>query len=108
VLAQLLEPAAEESISDEGAYDAAFAELVAEFRGRLPAQLAAIDAAVARSDWAALREEAHLLKGTAGGFGFTELTRIAGDIEAAAVAGRHSDAVALCATLDEAAGLSSV
>jgi signal transduction histidine kinase/CheY-like chemotaxis protein/HPt (histidine-containing phosphotransfer) domain-containing protein len=74
-------------------------DLVADFRAGLPAQLDTIESALAGSDWEGLSERAHLLKGTAGSFGYPALTRLAAELEAAVRSGRHADAARLCENL---------
>jgi HPt (histidine-containing phosphotransfer) domain-containing protein len=65
-----------------------------ELRGLMPrflanrsADVAALDAAIARGDLAAARRIGHILKGAGGGYGFDEITRLGAEIEACAVAG---------------------
>jgi signal transduction histidine kinase/CheY-like chemotaxis protein/HPt (histidine-containing phosphotransfer) domain-containing protein len=58
-----------------------FDDLVANFIGQLPALLEPIDQAWKDEDWQTLEAKAHDLKGVAGGYGFPQLTGVAGRIE---------------------------
>ncbi|WP_052736445.1 hybrid sensor histidine kinase/response regulator [Aquincola tertiaricarbonis] len=72
VLAQRLARAAP-AAEDEG-FAQEMAQLAALFRQGLPQQLAAIEQAAAQANWPALAGLVHTLKGTAGSFGFGQLT----------------------------------
>ncbi|RMH30652.1 MAG: Hpt domain-containing protein [Planctomycetota bacterium] len=61
--------------------DPEFQELIDYFIGILPERVAQIEDAAARSDTAALRTFAHQLKGSAPGFGFNDIGRLAADLE---------------------------
>ncbi len=59
-------------------------ELVEEFVAALPERVAAIESAVRSEDLEALRRLAHQLKGASGGYGFDEIGRAAGALDASA------------------------
>lgn len=61
--------------------DPEFQELVDYFVGILPERVAQLEDAAARADTNALRTFAHQLKGSAPGFGFTDIGRLAADLE---------------------------
>ncbi|HKO88396.1 MAG TPA: ATP-binding protein [Burkholderiales bacterium] len=73
--------------------------LAIAFRAGLPAQVETIDRALVEKNWARLRQQAHLLKGTAGSFGFPVITEIAGRLEGAAADSDVEHATALCDSL---------
>ena len=73
--------------------------LKAAFCAGLPGQIEAIRAALVRADWAALRSLIHVLKGTAGSYGFGRLTELSAQIEAEIATGRHAVATRLCDAL---------
>jgi len=58
-----------------------FDELVANFIEQLPTLLEPVDQAWKDEDWPTLKAKAHDLKGVAGGYGFPQLTEVAGQIE---------------------------
>jgi PAS domain S-box-containing protein len=60
--------------------------LVDKFIQRLPARIAAIEQAIAISDTGLLIALAHQLKGAAGGYGFTDISNCAADLENLATA----------------------
>ena len=57
-------------------------ELVAEFVGRLDERLAEMRLAADAGQWDELRRLAHQMKGAGGSYGYPELTRLAGELEA--------------------------
>ena len=61
--------------------DAAFADLVEEFLGGLPARLEQLDTALAQTDFGSLRRYAHQLKGSGGCYGYPALAELAARIE---------------------------
>ncbi|HEY0151548.1 MAG TPA: Hpt domain-containing protein, partial [Longimicrobium sp.] len=61
--------------------------LRARFRAGLPARLADLEAALAAGDAQAVRRHLHKLRGTSAGYGFTELSHLAGAAEDALRAG---------------------
>ncbi|MCW5657729.1 MAG: response regulator [Burkholderiaceae bacterium] len=70
--------------------------LGADFRARLPQRMAAMSDALARADWGELRAQAHVLKGTAGSFGFDRLGELSRQLEREIVAGGQAAAARLC------------
>jgi signal transduction histidine kinase/CheY-like chemotaxis protein len=58
-----------------------FRQLVQRFVRGLPAQLNDLASAIAEREWEQARMVAHKLKGTGGGFGFPDITRLAADLE---------------------------
>jgi HPt (histidine-containing phosphotransfer) domain-containing protein len=67
--------------------DPAFEPLVPMFMARRQADLAAIDAALLRGDFGALRAIAHQIKGVGGSYGFDQVSEIGVAMESAAVEG---------------------
>ena len=61
--------------------DASLADLVEDFLGRLPQQIEQLDKALADDDLGALRQAAHQLKGSGGGYGYPALTELAAQVE---------------------------
>lgn len=61
--------------------DPEFAELVAYFRGELPARVRSIEGCVATQNTEDLRRLAHQIKGAAPGFGFTDVGQAAKRLE---------------------------
>ena len=83
----------------DAAYERELALLTAEFRAGLPATLEAIGRAAQNAEWAALQALIHTLKGTAGSYGFAQITAMAAEVDAQLHACRHDHAAALCVTL---------
>ena len=71
----------ETSIFSEFTDDPGFRELMDAFMAGLPDHQKALTEAFAASDWDHLREEAHELKGSGGGYGFPKLTDLAAQLE---------------------------
>ncbi len=71
-------------------------ELKEEFRSGLPRQLDDIRAALRRSDWETLRSLIHIVKGTAGSYGYPRLTDLAANVESELASGRYARAAVLC------------
>jgi len=86
---------------DDAELQAAIAELRVEFLAGLPSQLEALTKARQREDWTSVRSLAHVVKGTAGSYGFQRLTDLAGVTELAVVAGEPGRADRLCGQLIE-------
>lgn len=61
--------------------DADFAEILQVFIEELPVTHARLQETVARRDFDALRREAHKLRGSAGGYGFQQISDRAGSLE---------------------------
>ncbi len=76
---------------------AALDVLRAEFLAGLPTQLERLERARRDRDWAAACAVAHSLKGTAGSYGFPELTEAAGLAELAILADEFTRASTICA-----------
>ncbi|HAZ61785.1 MAG TPA: Hpt domain-containing protein [Gammaproteobacteria bacterium] len=65
--------------------DPDLADLVPGYLGNRRADVDRIGAALAVSDFATVRRLGHSMKGTGGGYGFDEITRLGGGIEDAAL-----------------------
>lgn len=82
---------------DELLQDPAFRELVGKFLGVLAERVEGIEQAAATGDEATLVRLAHQLAGAGGGFGFTRISQLAGEIErlghASASADRLHDSI---------------
>jgi PAS domain S-box-containing protein len=74
------------------------AGLVEKFVVRFPEMLAEMEAARARADWAALKGQAHNLKGVGGGYGYPQVSKVAAQLEFAAAS---ADADGVTAWLTE-------
>jgi CheY-like chemotaxis protein len=98
IAAQLASGTARSRVVDD-AFEREMAALAADFRAGLPDQLDAIADALARGSWSELRSLAHVLKGTAGSFGFDRLTELSKQIEEAIAAGRRTEAARRCEEL---------
>jgi len=70
----------------------AFAALVRDFAAALPGLAADLAQALGAEDLGTTRTLAHRLKGSAAGYGFPEIARVASEIEASAAAGKHASA----------------
>lgn len=77
----------------------ALAELIDLFLGDLPRRIAAIAAAVERTDAAAIAFHAHALRSGAGNFGASVLDDVCGQLEQAGLCGALEDARAAFAEL---------
>jgi len=86
-------------LADTGA--GAFRELLAGCRTELPALVAAAGRSAAARDLAALRREAHSIKGIALTFGLLSISEPAAAVEAASAAGEAEPAQRLTAVLRE-------
>ena len=88
--------------------DPELCELIQEFVAGLPAQVAAMEVALLRSDLETLRQGAHRLKGSAGGYGFGPIGELAAAVEAAvraAETGAPADPCRLGQQVEELAAL---
>jgi HPt (histidine-containing phosphotransfer) domain-containing protein len=72
--------------------DAQFAALVPRFLGNRAADVGRIRAALAGGDFEAIRAVAHGMKGSGGGYGFPEISRLGAAMEEGA---RRRDVVAI-------------
>ena len=87
-----------------GSADAELSALLAGYAARLPGWAEELEARLAAGDLDALRSDAHQLKGTAGAYGFLQITEAAAALEAclgprvflAAVRDRVARVAALC------------
>jgi signal transduction histidine kinase/CheY-like chemotaxis protein/HPt (histidine-containing phosphotransfer) domain-containing protein len=68
-------------IRSEFASDPDMAELVSEFTASLPARTEKLTQLIADRDLDQLRQVVHQLKGAGGGYGFAEITQLAGEAE---------------------------
>jgi signal transduction histidine kinase/FixJ family two-component response regulator len=59
-----------------------FSELVSRYVSRLDALVNTLELAKQNSDWQAIKEDLHKIKGTAANYGFSELSQIAVEVEA--------------------------
>jgi len=71
--------------------DADLEELMPRFMANRREDAAAIENALAAGDFATIATLAHDLKGSGGGYGFDEITRIGNTLERAAKAGSRGD-----------------
>lgn len=76
------------------------ADLVVEFIDSIPAMFNKIDRAAKNRDWENLKFEVHSLKGVGGGYGYPELTEIAGKMEFQIAAKNQLEIDSLLETLD--------
>jgi signal transduction histidine kinase/CheY-like chemotaxis protein len=90
------------ALAAEDDYAAELARLTADFAAGLPANFAAIDAAVRSADWKALKALLHMLKGTAGSYGFTRVASVAADAEKALASGQSEPLRAVARSLAKA------
>ncbi|MCG3137875.1 MAG: hypothetical protein HJJLKODD_01730 [Phycisphaerae bacterium] len=67
--------------------DSEFKAIVEIFVNGLPDRLAAIEQALSRCDLQTLRYYAHQLKGSGGGHGYPDITRVAAELESQVVSG---------------------
>jgi CheY-like chemotaxis protein len=72
-----------------------------QFEERLKASLAELGAAIAAADHAGGRSIAHMLKGSAGSFGYPRVTALAAELEQALMAGDGGRAAALLADIHQ-------
>ena len=99
-LLRRLVPAAQPPSRDtEAAFAAEMAALTEEFRAGLPATLEAIATAVQSADRPTLKRLLHTLKGTAGSYGFADITRLAAEAERGLDEGTQADWAAGCRRL---------
>ncbi|HEY5602890.1 MAG TPA: response regulator [Gammaproteobacteria bacterium] len=82
VLEKYLEKVGQHKVRNKGDYNAELAELVDEFVASLPAFAQSLQSAAEEHNWRQLESLAHQLKGTGGGFGFSEITVLAERLEA--------------------------
>jgi len=75
-------------------------DLVVDFIDKIPAMFAAIHRAVKNRDWENLKAETHRLKGVGGGYGYPELTEIAGKMGFQIANGNQGEIDSLLDALD--------
>ncbi len=96
-------PALHEPIRSEYADDPDMAELVEQFVEGLPEHLRVIRDSVEASDLEILRRRSHQLKGSAGGYGFPQITQKAAELEKHVK--EQADLETLRASVEELTGL---
>lgn len=84
---------------DDAEFLRGMADMTEQFRARLPDTITSIERALNASDWPMVRSLVHKLRGTAGSYGYGQLTVLAGTVEDEIRAGRGVSAVALCKNL---------
>jgi len=87
-------PSLDEPIISQYVGDMEMAEILKEFVGRLPDQLAAMRRSLAEERYEELRRLAHMLKGAGGSYGYPELTDASKPLEDAAKRSDHAAAEA--------------
>lgn len=78
-----------------------YGEMRRQFEARLKEALDLLGAALGRTDYAEGREIAHMLKGSAGSFGYPRVTELAGSLEQACMAGDGGRAATLLADIQQ-------
>lgn len=76
--------ASDQLIHSPLAYDPGLRDLLELFTATLPQRLENMEQMAEKGDWENLRRQAHQLKGAAGSYGFTPLSVLAANLEAAA------------------------
>ncbi len=99
VLQRFVDSAEAPDLDEEDAYTRELKALTDEFLAGLPSTLDAIQRAAESADWPALKLLTHTLKGTAGSYGYPQITAMAAEVEAQLSGGRTEPLVAMCATL---------
>ena len=99
VLQSHVGPASLPGSAVDDAYARELTALTVEFVAGLPTTFDAIGQAAKDADWPHLKSLLHTLKGTAGSYGYAELTAMAGDAEAQLDAGRTELLPGTCTAL---------
>jgi len=99
VLQRFVADARQPDVGEDGGYARELAQLTAEFRTGLPVTLEAIGRAAEGADWPALKSLLHTLKGTAGSYGFGQVSTMAAEVEAKLGAEQTGEAAAMCESL---------
>jgi CheY-like chemotaxis protein len=99
VLKRFVIDATQPDLDEDSGYMRELAELALEFRAGLPATLDAITRAAQSADWPELKTLIHSLKGTAGSYGFPQITNMAAEVDDCFAAGQTERAGAMCAAL---------
>jgi HPt (histidine-containing phosphotransfer) domain-containing protein len=73
--------------------DPTLCDLVELFVGDMPERISSFECQAKNRDWDALARTAHQLKGSAGSYGFSEITPYAARLEAAAQDAEHEEAI---------------
>jgi HPt (histidine-containing phosphotransfer) domain-containing protein len=82
------------------AVDAQIAALVPRFLANRAADAGKIRAALAAADFATIRSVAHGMKGSGGGYGFPEISRLGASLEESALQGNAAATAELVASLE--------
>jgi HPt (histidine-containing phosphotransfer) domain-containing protein len=85
--------------ADMNSADPEFQALIRIFLDNLPNRVEAIETPMNRMDWAGVKAAAHVLKGIGGSYGFTNITALAAQIEAAALKADANDCQGLVSRL---------
>ncbi len=82
VMSRYLKPAGDVDVQAQHArIDAVVQRLAASFRAEWPDQVAQLQGALDATDWPAVRQQTHRIKGLAGSIGFDHLTALAAPVE---------------------------
>ncbi|PYJ58632.1 MAG: hypothetical protein DME24_15475 [Verrucomicrobia bacterium] len=90
-------------LQEPGGPDAAV-ELIELFLRDTPVKIQSMQSAIARSDWLALQESAHSLKGSAGNLGARRLAKLCAELERLPKEGKLAEASDLFGRLNEEYG----
>ena len=99
VLQRFVDHAQQPDLEEEDDYTRELRALTEEFCAGLPKTLSAVSRASETADWAALKSLVHTLKGTAGSYGYPQITAMAAEVEARLASGQTDTLPAMCATL---------
>jgi signal transduction histidine kinase/DNA-binding NarL/FixJ family response regulator len=99
VLQRFVDNALPPDLEEEDEYARELRALTEEFCAGLPSTLSAIARASDCADWPALKALVHTLKGTAGSYGYPQITAMAAEVEAHLANGQTEALPPMCATL---------
>jgi CheY-like chemotaxis protein len=99
VLQRFVDCAHAPDLQEEDDYTRELRALTEEFCAGLPSTLSAIARAAESADWSALKALVHTLKGTAGSYGFPQITAMAAEVEAQLASDQTDTLPTMCATL---------
>jgi len=99
VLQRFVESAHPPDLEEEDNYTRELRALTEEFCAGLPSTLSAISRASESADWPALNSLLHTLKGTAGSYGYPQISAMAAEVEAQLASGQTEALATMCATL---------
>ena len=99
VLQRFVDSAQPPDLNDEDEYTRELRALTEEFCAGLPSTLTAISGAAQTADWPALKSLVHTLKGTAGSYGYPQITAMAAEVELQLASGQTQTLPTMCATL---------